>query len=49
LGAAGVIATVGIGAGLAMLPITAVAIAYNVKKYNEKSKCCNEYGIDMLC
>jgi len=46
LGAAGVIATVGIGASLALLPIAGCAIAYNVKEYNERSKCCNEYGID---
>ena len=47
LGAAGVIATAGIGASIALLPIAAGAIAYNVIKYNKSSKCCNEYGIDM--
>jgi hypothetical protein len=46
LGAAGVIATVGIGASLALLPVAAGAITYNVIKYNERSKRCNEYGID---
>ena len=49
LGAAGIIATVGIGASLALLPIAAGGIAYNVIEYNKRSKRCNEYGIDMKC
>ena len=47
LGATGVIATVGMGAGLALLPIAAGAIAYNVIKCKERSKLCNEYGIQI--
>jgi len=41
LGAAGVIASVGIGAGLALFPIAGGAIAYRMIK---NAKLCREYG-----